>query len=153
MEGDLQEVAGAGHALDHKQHRGQHIGADVQPAPAQLPQNLRSGAQGKQHQPHHGNTRPVVGLPEACLERVVAEAEHLRLGAQADHAGPGDQGKGEAQGFAGGSPEGNQGNHRARQHEEQLDGPGSSPLEWGRRCIGGNHHGEGHQGDAHHSGR
>ena len=29
MERDLQEVSGAGHALDHEQHRGQHIGADV----------------------------------------------------------------------------------------------------------------------------
>ena len=96
MERDLQEVSGAGHALDHEQHRGQDIGADVQPAPAQVPQDLRPGAQGKQHQPHHGDARPVVGLPEVGLERVVAEAKHLRLGTQADHAGPGNQGKGEA---------------------------------------------------------
>ena len=72
------------------------FGCDVQAAQSQIAHDLGLGSQGKQHQAGHPDPGPVMRLPEGGCEWVVGEAPHFRLGPQAQHSHPGDQGKGQA---------------------------------------------------------
>ena len=92
-QGNLQKIAGAGDALPDQQQCRKHIGGDMQAAQAQITQNLRQGTVRKQHQAHHSDARPTMGLPERWRQRVIRQSQNLRLSSQAKNTRSGDQSK------------------------------------------------------------
>ena len=123
----------------------------MQAAQAQVAQNLRPGTERKQHQAHHGDTRPVMGLPERRRERVIGQSPNLRLSSQTKNTSPGDQSKRQPQARRLRHPQRAKTEQGSDQYQQQHASTAEAPLKLIERRMRCDDHGESNDHQTNHS--